>query len=186
MEHLLPHEIAKRELEMQEAAEIKERREEELRVVEVKVEKCMSIKEGSTLGRLRNKRLMFVGDSLNRNQWESMVSLVSSAIPAREQRSLAKFMGPNGSLNVFRAAEYNATVEFYWAPFLVSSNSDDPQVHSMADGKNPRAMPDKYTLVDRPVVYKEVLKTWAKWVDWHVDPGRTKVFFMGMSPNHGV
>ncbi|KAF6999167.1 hypothetical protein CFC21_015230, partial [Triticum aestivum] len=73
------------------------------------------------LERLRNKRLMFVGDSLNRNQWESMVCLVSSAIPARDQRSLAKFVGPNGSLNVFRAAEYNATVEFYWAPFLVSS-----------------------------------------------------------------
>ena len=30
MEHLLPHEIAERELKMQEAAEIKERREEEL------------------------------------------------------------------------------------------------------------------------------------------------------------
>ncbi|XBJ23744.1 hypothetical protein VPH35_001798 [Triticum aestivum] len=183
MEHLLPHEIAKRELEMQEAAEIEERREEELHVVEVKVEKCLSIEEG---GRLRNKRPMFVGDSLNRNQWESMVSLVSSVIPAREQRSLAKFVGPNGSLNVFRATEYNATVEFYWAPFLVSSNSDDPQVHNVADGKNPRAMTDKYTLVDRPVAYKEVLKMWAKWVDRHVDPGRTKVFFMGMSPNHGV
>ena len=32
MEHLLPHEVAERELEMQEAAEIEERREEELRV----------------------------------------------------------------------------------------------------------------------------------------------------------
>ncbi|XP_037483325.1 protein trichome birefringence-like 28 [Triticum dicoccoides] len=175
------------------------------------------------LERLRNKRLMFVGDSLNRNQWESMVCLVSSAIPSRAQKTLAKFVGPNGSLNVFRAAEYNATVEFYWAPFLVSSNSDDPQAHSVADRviawrsiakharhwraahflvfntyiwwlnnfemkvlKNPRAMPEKYTLVDRPVAYKEVLKTWAKWVDRHVDPGRTKVFFMGMSPNHGV
>jgi hypothetical protein len=38
--------------------------------------------------------------------------------------------------------------------------------------------------VDRPVAYREVLKTWAKWVDRHVDPNRTTVFFMGMSPNH--
>ena len=44
----------------------------------------------------------------------------------------------------------------------------------------------EYEEVDRPVAYSEVLKTWAKWVDRHVDPGRTKVFFMGMSPNHGV
>ena len=35
MEHLLPHEIAERELEMQEAAEIEERREEELRVAQL-------------------------------------------------------------------------------------------------------------------------------------------------------
>ena len=43
MEHLLPHETAKRELEMQEAAEIEERREEELRVAKVEVEKTLSI-----------------------------------------------------------------------------------------------------------------------------------------------
>ena len=45
MEHLLPHEIAERELEMQEAAEIDKRREEELRVTEVEVEKSLSVKE---------------------------------------------------------------------------------------------------------------------------------------------
>ena len=47
--------------------------------------------------RLRGKRLMFVGDSLNRNQWESMVCLVQSAAPPGK-KTLVK----NGSLNVFR------------------------------------------------------------------------------------
>ena len=47
MEHLLPHEVAEQELEMQEAAEIEERREEELRVAEVEVEKSLSIEESA-------------------------------------------------------------------------------------------------------------------------------------------
>ena len=45
MEHLPPHEIAERELEMQEAAEIEECREEKLRVAEVEVAKSLSVEE---------------------------------------------------------------------------------------------------------------------------------------------
>ena len=48
--------------------------------------------------KLRGKRLMFVGDSLNRGQWISMVCLLQSVIPA-EKRS----MSPNAHLTVFRA-----------------------------------------------------------------------------------
>ncbi|KAE8661684.1 Protein ESKIMO 1 [Hibiscus syriacus] len=76
--------------------------------------------------KLRNKRLMFVGDSLNRNQWESMVCLVQSVAPPGR-----KTWKKSGSLAVFRMEDYNATVEFYWAPFLVRSNSDDPDMHSI-------------------------------------------------------
>nr|XP_020160238.1 uncharacterized protein LOC109745518 [Aegilops tauschii subsp. strangulata] len=47
MGHLLPHEIAERELEMHEAADIEERREKELRVAEVEVEKSLSVEESA-------------------------------------------------------------------------------------------------------------------------------------------
>ncbi|TXG50046.1 hypothetical protein EZV62_025921 [Acer yangbiense] len=50
---------------------------------------------------LRGKRMMFVGDSLNRGQFVSM--------------------------------EYNATIEFYWAPFLLESNPDNTVIHRISD-----------------------------------------------------
>ncbi|KAK7382464.1 hypothetical protein VNO80_01317 [Phaseolus coccineus] len=82
------------------------------------------------LERLRNKRMAFVGDSLNRGQWVSMVCLVESSVPPtlKSMRTIA-----NGSLNIFKAEEYNATIEFYWAPLLVESNSDDPVNHRVAE-----------------------------------------------------
>ncbi|KAK9291130.1 hypothetical protein L1049_009317 [Liquidambar formosana] len=168
------------------------------------------------LERLRGKRLVFVGDSLNRGQWVSMVCLVDSAIPPT-----LKSMNSNGSLNIFKAIEYNATIEFYWAPLLVESNSDNPVNHRLPDRivrvqaieKHARHWTDADILVfnsylwwRRPKmkvlwgsfespdgIYKEVgmprcyemaLKTWADWLEVHVNRNKTQLFFVSMSPIH--
>ncbi|MCL7050573.1 hypothetical protein MKW94_005872 [Papaver nudicaule] len=73
----------------------------------------------TALEKLRGQRLMFVGDSLQRGQWQSFVCMVESVIPAKN-----KSIRRGRSHTVFKAKEYNATIEFYWAPFLVESNSD--------------------------------------------------------------
>lgn len=51
----------------------------------------------SMLEKLRNKRMVFVGDSLNRNQWVSMVCMVESLIPPA-----SKYVHFNGSLVTFK------------------------------------------------------------------------------------
>ncbi|KAI3994967.1 hypothetical protein MKX01_019781 [Papaver californicum] len=76
------------------------------------------------LERLRGKRMVYVGDSMNTNQWVSMVCMVESVIP-----SALKSMHINGSLSIFKAIEFNATIELYWAPLMVESNSDNPVYH---------------------------------------------------------
>ncbi|CAG7877910.1 unnamed protein product [Brassica rapa] len=77
---------------------------------------------------LRGKKMMFVGDSLNRGMYVSLVCLLHSQIPEH-----SKSMETFGSLTVFSLKDYNATIEFYWAPFLLESNSDNATVHRVSD-----------------------------------------------------
>ncbi|KAJ9549295.1 hypothetical protein OSB04_021838 [Centaurea solstitialis] len=82
------------------------------------------------LEKLRGKRIIFVGDSVNRNQWVSMVCMLQSVIPI-EKTTLQKV--GNVSLITFKALEYNVSVDFYWAPLLVESNADHPSMHKTND-----------------------------------------------------
>lgn len=73
------------------------------------------------LEKLRNKRVAFVGDSIGRNQWESLLCMLASAISNKE--SIYETNGNpitkhNGYL-VFKFKDFNCTVEYYRAPFIV-------------------------------------------------------------------
>ncbi|WMV45087.1 hypothetical protein MTR67_038472 [Solanum verrucosum] len=83
------------------------------------------------LEKLRNKRLVFVGDSLNRGQWVSMVCLIDTAVHDSSLKSM--HYRYNTSLIIFQVKDYNATIEFYWEPLLVESNSDDPVHHRLPE-----------------------------------------------------
>ncbi|XP_057509700.1 protein trichome birefringence-like 10 [Actinidia eriantha] len=73
------------------------------------------------LEKLRNRRLVFVGDSIGRNQWESLLCMLSSGVPDKD--SIVEVNGNpitkhTGSL-VFKFRDFNCTVEYYRSPFLV-------------------------------------------------------------------
>nr|GMD68253.1 protein trichome birefringence-like 11 [Ipomoea batatas] len=73
------------------------------------------------LDKLRNKRLVFVGDSIGRNQWESLLCLLSSVVS--NKTSIYEVNGSpitkhKGYL-AFKFVDYNCTIEYYRAPFLV-------------------------------------------------------------------
>ncbi|CAK9137184.1 unnamed protein product [Ilex paraguariensis] len=84
------------------------------------------------LEKLQNKRLVFVGDSIGRNQWESILCMLSSAVPNKSAiyevngLPITKHKG----FLVFKFEEYNCTVEYYRAPFLVLQSRPPPGTSS--------------------------------------------------------
>ncbi|XP_060209269.1 protein trichome birefringence-like 31 [Lycium barbarum] len=75
---------------------------------------------------LRDKRLMFIGDSIQRGMFESMVCLVQSVIADGDDSIIR--VPPR---KIFRIEEFNASIEYYWAPFMVESISDHATNHTV-------------------------------------------------------
>ncbi|WZZ73877.1 hypothetical protein YC2023_085247 [Brassica napus] len=70
---------------------------------------------------IRGRRLAFVGDSLNRNMWESLVCILKGSVKVKSQVFEAhgrhQFRWEAEYSFVFK--DYNCTVEFFASPFLV-------------------------------------------------------------------
>nr|GMC61597.1 protein trichome birefringence-like 36 [Ipomoea batatas] len=163
------------------------------------------------LGRMRRKRIMLVGDSIMRNQWESLVCLVQSVIPTAR-----KTVTYNGPSMAFHALDYETSIEFCWAPFLVElkQGAENKRIlHLDLIEENARYWRGSDVLVfdsahwwthsenrsswdyimegtnffrymNPMVAYEKGLMTWAKWIDLNVDPRKSRVFFRSMSPKH--
>ncbi|KAA8549083.1 hypothetical protein F0562_000767 [Nyssa sinensis] len=73
------------------------------------------------LNSIRGKRLVFVGDSINRNQWESMLCLLMGAIkdPKRVYETHGRRITKEKGNYSFKFVDYQCTVEYYVTHFLV-------------------------------------------------------------------
>ncbi|XP_026382025.1 protein trichome birefringence-like 2 [Papaver somniferum] len=91
------------------------------------------------LERLRNKKVAFAGDSLNRNMFESLMCILWNAVP---DKSRVHWVSGYADYKIrgdksLRYEDYNCTVGFVWSPYLVKetnprnrrneTNKNDPE-----------------------------------------------------------
>ncbi|KMS99467.1 hypothetical protein BVRB_2g044640 isoform C [Beta vulgaris subsp. vulgaris] len=150
-------------------------------------------------------KLLYVGDSLNRGQYISMVCLLHSLVPENDLLQ-----------------DYNATIEFYWAPLLLESNGDgigddkvsERIIRNGSIDKHGRFWEgadvvvfntyiwwmtrlklkiltgsftdsvQKFEILKREDAYRMGVRSMLEWVQRNMDPKKTRVFFTGMSPSH--
>jgi hypothetical protein len=79
------------------------------------------------LERLRGKKLVFVGDSLNRNMWESLVCILRHSVSyVSNEKRVYEISGRHEfkkkGFYAFRFEDYNCTVDFVGSPFLVQES----------------------------------------------------------------
>ncbi|XP_026414487.1 protein PMR5-like [Papaver somniferum] len=162
------------------------------------------------LTKMKGKSIMFIGDSLGLNQWQSLVCMISAAVP----KSKTQFT-KHDPLSSFKFVDYGVTVSFYRTPYLVDIDSvngkrilrldsisqsgsiwKDVDVLSFNSGhwwshKGQLQGWDSMELggsiyedMDRLVAFDRGMRTWSNWVDTNIDTSKTRVYFQGVSPTH--
>ncbi|KAK1553228.1 hypothetical protein Q3G72_031261 [Acer saccharum] len=139
------------------------------------------------LERLRGKKLVFVGDSLNRNMWESLdynctVDFVGSPFLVRE----SSFRSKNGSIETLRLDLMDRTTSMYHDADVIVFNTGHWWTHEKTSKGEDYYQEGNYVHPRLKVLeaYKRAVTTWARWVDKNIDCNRTQVFFRGYSVTH--
>ncbi|KAL8148758.1 protein trichome birefringence-like 37 [Apium graveolens] len=163
------------------------------------------------LKRYKGKKIMFVGDSLSVNQWQSLTCMLHAAVP----KSKYSILKTGDSLSTFLLKDYSISIMLYRTPFLVDIVRDEKlgrvlKLDSIRSGDAWKVadmlifntwhwwlhtgakqswdyiqLGDKiFKDMDRVAAFNEGLKTWSNWADTNINPAATKVFFQGISPTH--
>ncbi|KOM49442.1 hypothetical protein LR48_Vigan08g026900 [Vigna angularis] len=137
------------------------------------------------LERYKGKKIMFVGDSISNNMWQSLTCLLHNAVP----ESSYALSTPTKYLSVFTIPEFDVSIVWLKNGFLVDVVHDKEKgrivkLDSIKSGVQFQVGNETIKNMDPMEAYKIGLTTWSKWIDANIDPSMTKVLFQGIAASH--
>ncbi|CAM8952463.1 unnamed protein product [Rhodiola kirilowii] len=161
------------------------------------------------LERFKGKKIMFVGDSLSLNIFDSLVCLLHAAVP-----NATIVQNTRSDFTIYTFQDYEVIVALHHSLFLVDVDNEPEgrvlKLNSIKSGEVWKKMdvlvfntwqwwgrrgdkqPWDYVQdglavakdMDRMDAFHTALMTWANWVNTQLDTEKTQVFFQGVSPSH--
>ncbi|XP_031110604.1 protein trichome birefringence-like 41 [Ipomoea triloba] len=161
------------------------------------------------LRRFKGKTIMFIGDSISLNFYESLKCLLNAAVSGESKSKVETRKTHHNYLK-----DYGVEVKMFHTNFLVDIERKDIgrvlKLHSLKNGdvwkqadvlifntwqwwgRRGQGQPWDYIEHDGKVVkdmnrvaaFSAALDTWAKWVETEVNHTKTHVIYQGVTPSH--